>query len=489
MRDIPFYPNRDDRMSCMLAVYRMIIKHFLHKEWSWEQLEELTGYQPGRPAWTVKPLTTLVTEHGLSAKMIEPFDYKRFAREGKDYLYDLYDNEEVEWYLANTNILEITPYISKFLAAVRPECRRATLQDIDDMLDEGRLVFVTVNAKKLNDQEGFGGHAVLVIAKESDDYIIHDPGLPSQPNRHIATEKFWQAMGGEQNTAEVTGFMLRKAGLRLDQYVIQQKPTLSRSYAVRLIAAGRVQVNGKPNKPGYKLRDQDTITIDYDEANEPEVPVVELPVLYEDDDCIVINKPAGVLTHNKGVRFVEATVASFVRSRTNLMSGERPGIVHRLDRGTSGVIICAKNPEALSWLQKQFHDRLAAKTYTAIIAGTLEPAEAIIDMSIERNPKAPATFRVGPNGKTAQTKYRVLRTNGRFSLVELYPKTGRTHQLRVHLAHHHHPIVGDALYDGESANRLYLHAHKLEITLPNGHSQTFTAPVPPEFNTLLDVAV
>lgn len=484
MIEVPFYPNRDDGMSCMLANYRMVMKHFLHKELSWQQLEELTGYQPKRPAWTVKPLTTMVMEYGLSAKMIEPFDYKRFAREGKDYLYDLYDNEEVEWYLQNTNILDIKPYITKFLAAIRPECRRATLDDIDTMLDEGRLVFVTLNAHKLNGREGYVNHSVLVIDRDDQDYILHDPGLPPQPNRHVSRNKLWEAMGGEQNTSEVTGFMLRKAGLRLDQYVIQQKPTLSRAYAVRLIGEGRVLVSGRPNKPGYKLRDNDAITIDYDESTEPEVPVMELPVLYEDTDCIVINKPAGVLTHNKGTRYVEATVASFVRSRTNLMSGERPGIVHRLDRATSGVMICAKTPEALSWLQKQFHDRQANKTYSAVISGRLDPAEAIIDMPIERNPKAPATFRVGPNGKTAQTKYQVIESSAKYSLLELQPKTGRTHQLRVHLANQGHPIVGDTLYDGEPAERMYLHAHKLEITLPDGQTKTFEAPIPSEFNQL-----
>jgi 23S rRNA pseudouridine1911/1915/1917 synthase len=179
-------------------------------------------------------------------------------------------------------------------------------------------------------------------------------------------------------------------------------------------------------------------------------------------------------------------VASFARSRTDLMSGERPGIVHRLDRATSGVMICAKTPEALSWLQKQFHDRHSKKTYTAIVKGTPEPQEALIDMPIERNPKAPATFRVGANGKEAQTRYKVVRTSSKYSLLELQPRTGRTHQLRVHLAHQKHPIVGDTLYAGKPAERLYLHAHKLELTLPNGETKTFTAPIPEAFNSFLD---
>jgi 23S rRNA pseudouridine1911/1915/1917 synthase len=485
MRDVPFYPNREDAMSCMLANYRMVIQYFLHKEWTWEQLEDLTGYTTGRPAWTVKALTSTAKELGLSVRMIEPFNYIRFAKEGKDYLYDLYDNEEVEWYLQHTNILEIKPSITSFLATVRPECRQAKLSDIDDMLAEGRLVFLTLNGRALNDATGYVNHSVLVIDKAGDDYIIHDPGLPPRPNRHVPAAKLWLAMGGESNTSEVTGFMLRTAGLRLDQYVIREKPTLSRAYATRLIIDGRVLVNGKTNKPGYKLRQNDDISIDYNEADEPDVPDIDLPILYEDDDCLVINKPAGVLTHNKGVRHVEATVASFMKQRSDLLAGERPGIVHRLDRATSGVIICAKTPQALSWLQKQFHDRHAKKTYTAAIAGTLDPAEAIIDMPIERNPKAPATFRVGPNGKSAQTAYKVAASSGAHSLVELRPKTGRTHQLRVHLAYQRHPIVGDTLYDGEPAERLYLHAYQLEITIPNGQTMTFTAPIPPAFDNLL----
>jgi 23S rRNA pseudouridine1911/1915/1917 synthase len=331
---------------------------------------------------------------------------------------------------------------------------------------------------------------ILVIGREADGYIVHDPELPGTPNHRISREKLWEAMGSEQSTSEVAGFMLRKAGLRLDQFVIREKPTLSRAYATRLIIEGKVLVNGQANKPGYKLRHPDVITIDYNENDEPEVPDIDLPILYEDDDCIVINKPTGVLTHNKGIRYIEATVASFVRSRSNLLEGERPGIVHRLDRATSGVIICAKTPQALSWLQRQFHDHAAKKSYTAIIRGVLEPEAALIDMPIERNPKAPASFRVGANGKAAQTYYETLKisANGRYSLLELQPRTGRTHQLRVHLTHQHHPIVGDTLYNGEVADRMYLHAHKLTITLPNGETKTFEAPLPPEFTSKINAA-
>jgi 23S rRNA pseudouridine1911/1915/1917 synthase len=145
-------------------------------------------------------------------------------------------------------------------------------------------------------------------------------------------------------------------------------------------------------------------------------------------------------------------------------------------------MICAKTPKALHWLQKQFATRNVKKTYAAVITGTLDPPEAIIDMPIERNPKAPAIFRVGAQGKQAKTAYITIQANGQHSLVELRPETGRTHQLRVHLSHFHHPIVGDTLYGGEPAERLYLHAEKLEITILKDHERKmFTAEVPIEF--------
>lgn len=273
---------------------------------------------------------------------------------------------------------------------------------------------------------------------------------------------------------------------RLDQKVVELVPELSRGFAARLIEDGRVTVNGAvQTKAGYKLRENDEVTVDYDVSRLEQIPDIELPILYEDDDCVVINKPVGVLSHSKGAFNPEATVATWLRSRLKGLSGERGGIVHRLDRATSGVMICAKSPEALSWLQKQFASRNVKKTYAAVIAGHFEPEEAVIDMPIERNPKAPATFRVGTQGKHAVTAYKTVESNTNYSLLELKPETGRTHQLRVHLSHFHHPIVGDTLYGGEPAERLYLHADHLEITLLKDHERkVFTAPIPNEFQEL-----
>ena len=269
---------------------------------------------------------------------------------------------------------------------------------------------------------------------------------------------------------------------RLDQYVVAVTPESSRAFATRLIEQGRVLINDLPQlKPGYKLRGADQVRIDYVPEDQAQPADITLEVLYEDNDCVVINKPVGLLTHSKGAFNPEPTVASWLGSRLSGMNGERAGIVHRLDRATSGVMICAKTPEALSWLQKQFSMRKVKKTYVAVVEGDLALPEAIIDMPIERNPKKPQTFRVGSNGKPAVTAYKVLQTSTGRSLIELRPTTGRTHQLRVHLAHIKHPVVGDTFYRGVNADRLLLHALSLEITLPNRQRKIFTAPLPAEF--------
>jgi len=272
---------------------------------------------------------------------------------------------------------------------------------------------------------------------------------------------------------------------RLDQKVVELIPELSRAAGAKLIEAGKVTVNGEAIlKGGYKLRPDDVVAVDYDVTQLEAIPTIKLKVLYEDDDCAVIIKPVGLLTHSKGEFNPEATVETWLRSRTKL-TGKRAGIVHRLDRATSGVMICAKTPEALSWLQKQFAQRRTKKTYYAVVKGHLKETEALIDMPIERNPKAPATFRVGINGKSAKTLYRVVESNDNYSLLELKPETGRTHQLRVHLNHLGHPIVGDYMYGGQTSERLFLHAYQLELTLLNRERKVFTAPIPKDFKRIM----
>lgn len=273
---------------------------------------------------------------------------------------------------------------------------------------------------------------------------------------------------------------------RLDAVLATQHPDITRSQVSKLIASGKVTVNGqKITKAGYKVSNQDKLVIDLPKKqNHADV---RLDVLYENNDVIVLDKPTGILTHTKGEYNPEPTVASWLAIYLKKSQGanNRDGIVHRLDRGTSGVIITAKNEASLKYLQKQFSTRKVKKTYIAVIKGELQPPEALIDLPIERNPKRPQTFRVGANGKPARTTYKVLSSANDYSLLELRPETGRTHQLRVHLAHLGHPIVGDDLYCGEQADRLYLHAQSLEITLPDQSRQIFTSKLPSSFKNIL----
>lgn len=276
--------------------------------------------------------------------------------------------------------------------------------------------------------------------------------------------------------------------MRLDQYVAQYWPEYSRSVWQKYILAGYVRVNDLiVTSSKHELGEDDEVTIHIPE--DPDYSASELPVIYEDEHVLVINKPTGILTHAKGELTEEFTVADYVRARmTEKDLTNRPGIVHRLDRDTSGVIICAKDSETKGKLQKQFQDRKAHKTYLAIVRGTPKKPAATLDLPIERNPKKPSTHRVGVNGRVAITRYEVVATNGTFSVVRLHPETGRTHQLRVHMAYVGTPIVGDRLYGSEKSpiNRLCLHAESLEITIPDSRRETFTAEPPADFKKLME---
>lgn len=274
--------------------------------------------------------------------------------------------------------------------------------------------------------------------------------------------------------------------MRLDVKLHELYPAFSRAVLQRFISEGKVKVSGIVETKTKKIvNENDKIELDESVLSVKKIANIELPVLYEDLDCVVIDKPAGILTHSKGSFNSEPTVATWLAKRVKSFSGNRDGIVHRLDRGTSGVMICAKNSEALAWLQKQFSTRKTKKTYNAIIEGEIDPEEAVIDVPIERNPKKPQRFRTNVNGKQALTYYKILKKiNAKskvLSLLELKPKTGRTHQLRVHLNHLKHPIVGDDFYSGLAADRLYLHATVLEITLPNHERKVFVSPLPKKF--------
>lgn len=278
--------------------------------------------------------------------------------------------------------------------------------------------------------------------------------------------------------------------MRLDAYMAQYWPDPpsggSRSLWQKYIALGCVSVNGTVETSVKRILSEDDI-VTYTLPDAKDHSNTSIPVIYQDDNVVVMDKPIGILTHSKGVLNDEFTVADFMKPLTTYhIDTNRPGIIHRLDRDTSGVIIGARNDATASLLQKQFSERKTKKTYYAVVVGIPKEPEALIDLPISRNPKAPSTFRVDANGKTASTTYRIIKSLHGKSLVELHPTTGRTHQLRVHMAYIGTPILGDRVY-GQEVDRLYLHAAKLEITIPTGDRRVFESPLPESFTQKVEL--
>lgn len=261
--------------------------------------------------------------------------------------------------------------------------------------------------------------------------------------------------------------------VRLDILMKEIYKSYNRSTLQRFIESGFVTVDGElVTKANAKFLRSVKLDLKVPEVmkNADLVP----KVVYEDENVVVLDKPAGLLSMAKGEYCPEVTL-------------EKYGLlVHRLDRDTSGVVIMAKTPEVQTMLKRQFQDRKTHKTYYAVISGRPKLDEARIDLPLSRDLKRPTTFRVDANGKPAETFYKVLKTNGEHSLVELRPTTGRTHQLRVHMKYLGHPIAGDPVYGSEKADRLYLHAGALEITLPGGVRKVFEVPMPKDFLQFFD---
>ena len=255
--------------------------------------------------------------------------------------------------------------------------------------------------------------------------------------------------------------------VRLDLLMVDIYKSYNRSTLQKFIESGFVTVDGelakKPNQkflPGVKIE----LKVPTELKNSDLSP----KIIYEDDDVLVLDKPAGLLSEAKGEYCPEKTLADYGL------------IAHRLDRDTSGVVILAKNEKTQKFLKRQFQDRRVKKTYYAVIEGHPKLDAARLDLPLARDLKRPTTFRVDPSGRPAETFYQVIQKNDQYSLVELKPTTGRTHQLRVHMKYLGHPILGDVVY-GHPDQRLYLHASKLEITLPTGQRTTFESKLPQEF--------
>ena len=281
--------------------------------------------------------------------------------------------------------------------------------------------------------------------------------------------------------------------VRLDVLMRDIYKSYNRSTLQKFIESGFVKVDGElVTKPNVKFGDG--VKIELVVPEKLKNADVKVEVLYEDDDVLVVNKPSGLLSEAKGEYCPEKTLADYGM------------VAHRLDRDTSGVMILAKNEAALKYLKNQFQRRTVHKTYYAVVEGRPKYDQMRIDLPLIRDKKRPTTFRVDANGKEAETFLRVLKTNdtgvsgvndirksgasgarnlktdGVRSLVELRPTTGRTHQLRVHMKYLGHPIVGDVVYGDGGADRLYLHAGELEITLPGGERRVFRVARPRSFD-------
>jgi 23S rRNA pseudouridine1911/1915/1917 synthase len=274
----------------------------------------------------------------------------------------------------------------------------------------------------------------------------------------------------------------------------------------RLIENEDVLVNGKASKPSYKLRENDEIEVELiapaADAFLPEN--IPIEIVYEDDTLVVVNKPAGLVVH-PAAGIPSGTLANALAYHFQQLpdggTGVRPGLVHRLDRDTSGLLVVAKTESALENLSDQFRDRTVFKQYVALVHGRVLSDSGKIDQPLGRDPSNRTRMAVVRSGRNALTLYRVRRGFDRFTLLDVELKTGRTHQIRVHLAWFKHPVVGDETYGGgrdntiqnaqlrarvRSLNRQFLHAEKLAFTHPNtGEWVKFESPLPEELTELL----
>src|SRR6516225_7556583 len=285
------------------------------------------------------------------------------------------------------------------------------------------------------------------------------------------------------------------ARMRLDLFLVKALPEFSRSRIQQLIRTGFVRVGGAKMRPHQSVRPGDKI-----EATEPppekiqtEPEAIPLTILYEDDDLLVINKAAGMTVH-PGAGHREHTLVNALLHHCSTLSGiggkERPGIVHRLDKETSGCLVAAKNDVAHRELSKQFTVRTVEKIYLALVAGKLRKETGVIENKIGRHPVHRQRMSVSsPRGRAAKTEYRVLRSSEQASLVECKLHSGRTHQIRVHLHHLGHPVLGDRVYGGKHGKtfpRQMLHAWRLGFQHPRtGEWKNFEALLPLDFESAI----
>jgi 23S rRNA pseudouridine1911/1915/1917 synthase len=284
---------------------------------------------------------------------------------------------------------------------------------------------------------------------------------------------------------------------RLDQYLAGLLTGETRSRIQRLIAEGHVRLNDGPARAGARLRKGDRLSWELPEpaptrlTPEP----MELRVVYEDEDLVVIDKPPGLVVH-PGPGHASGTLVHGLLARgegwSTIGGTERPGIVHRLDRDTSGLMVVARNDQAHRELARQLQEHLMRRTYRAIVVGQLAEQAARIEAPIGRDPRHRQKMAVVADGRDAITQFRRLALAPAHSLLEVTLQTGRTHQIRVHLAYIHHPVLGDPVYGRRSPliGRPALHAEALTLYQPrNGKPLTFTAPPPADFELAWNSAI
>jgi 23S rRNA pseudouridine1911/1915/1917 synthase len=281
--------------------------------------------------------------------------------------------------------------------------------------------------------------------------------------------------------------------IRLDKYLTQVLPQFSRAYLQKLIVQGYILVNGQRTKANQRLSKVDRITVEL-----PPLPVhplaepIPLTIIYEDEDILVIDKPAGLTVHPAPGHPSHTLVNAILAHCPGLaMSNElmRPGIVHRLDKDTSGLIVIAKNDFAREYLAAQFKNRTVTKGYFVLVKGRLSPEQGIIEAPIGRDPHSRQRMAIVEAGKAATTQYQVRKYLDNYTLVEVTPLTGRTHQIRIHLSAIGWPVVGDPLYGIKSThlNRQFIHAYRLGFRLPSTEQyREFISPLPTDLEQALE---
>jgi 23S rRNA pseudouridine1911/1915/1917 synthase len=292
---------------------------------------------------------------------------------------------------------------------------------------------------------------------------------------------------------KIFNIIVYRVGTRLDKYVAEACPDISRTRIQKLIESGYVTVNGETVKSGFKVEkgQQIKVVIPAPAPSTLLAQNIPLSIMYEDNDLLVVDKPAGMTVH-PGAGHYDNTLANAILAHVPDMDTEdteRPGIVHRLDKDTSGLIIVAKNPTAHMKLSDQFKNRQVVKVYITLVKGHLTPETGTIEADIGRDPRHRQRMAVVRSGRPSTTVYKVKEYLGDYTLLEIRPKTGRTHQIRVHLAAIGFPIIGDEVYGGQSEliSRQFLHAAKLEFNLPSsGERCHFKSPLPEDLTLVLD---